>query len=140
MRTAVVMAPDPGGAFDTLHHLVRFGLGGPAGDGRQYVSWIHHSDFARAVEWLIARSDLDGAINLASPAPLPYREFMATLRDSAAVPVGLPAARWMLEVGAFVLRTETELILKSRRVVPTRLLESGFVFHFANWHDAARDL
>ncbi len=140
MRSAMVMSPDKGGVFDELRRLVRYDLGGSAGDGRQYVSWIHHEDFARAVRWLIKCDDLEGAVNLAAPNPLPNAEFMGALRDASGTRFGLPATEWMLEVGAFFLRTETELILKSRRVVPGKLLESGFTFRFPTWSEAARDL
>ena len=140
LRSAVVMSPDRGGVFDTLLGLVRCGLGGRSGDGRQYVSWIHEDDFLRAVTFLIAREDLDGAVNLASPGPLPNAQFMRALRDAWGTRVGLPASRWMLEVGAVFLRTETELILKSRRVVPGRLLDAGFEFRFEDWSAATREL
>jgi uncharacterized protein (TIGR01777 family) len=141
LRSAMVMSPDRGGVFDTLLRLVRAGLGGRAGDGRQYVSWIHAADFVRAIEWLIDRADLSGPINLASPNPLPNAEFMRALRLAWGARLGLPApTRWMLEAGAWALRTETELILKSRRVVPRRLLDSGFSFQFPLWPAAARDL
>jgi len=140
MRSAIVMSPDRGGAFDTLLNLVRAGLGGAAGSGRQFVSWIHDSDFVAAVEFLIAREDLDGCVNLSSPQPLPNRDFMAGLRRAYGARVGLPATGWMLEVGALVLQTETELVLKSRRVVPRRLLEGGFEFRFPEWSVAAVEL
>lgn len=140
MRSAIVMSADRGGAFDTLLGLVRHGLGGQSGDGRQYVSWIHEQDFVRAILWLIAHDTMTGAVNLASPNPLPNDAFMYFLRQAWGTRLGLPAADWMLEIGANFLRTETELILKSRRVVPGRLLESGFTFDFPTWPDAARDL
>lgn len=140
LRSAMTMSPDPGGVFDALSGLVRRGLGGTAGDGRQYVSWIHHRDFVRAIRWLLDREAFDGPVNLAAPNPLPNSEFMRILREAWGVRVGLPASRWMLDVGAFFLRTETELILKSRRVVPGRLLASGFQFEFAHWRDAASEL
>ena len=140
LRSAIVMSPDRGGAFETLLNLVRAGLGGSAGSGRQFVSWIHEADFAAAIEFLIARSDLDGCINVSSPQPLPNRDFMAALRRAYGAPIGLPATGRMLEVGAFLLRTESELILKSRRVVPRRLLEEGFEFRFPEWSAAAADL
>jgi uncharacterized protein len=139
MRSAMTMSPDRGGVFDTLLWLVRMRLGGRAGDGRQYVSWIHDFDFIRAVEWLIAH-DLSGPVNLAAPEPLPNAEFMRELRRAWGVRLGLPAARWMIEFGTRVLGTESELVLKSRRVVPERLLESGFAFAFPKWTEAARDL
>ena len=140
LRSAMVMSPDRGGVFDVLLGLVRRRLGGRSGDGRQFVSWIHERDFIRAVEWLIAQNDLAGAINVCSPEPLPNAAFMAGLREAWGVRFGLPATRWMLEVGAWVLRTETELILKSRRVVPGRLLQSGFSFELPVWRDAANEL
>ena len=140
LRSAMTMSPDRGGVFDVLSGLVRIGLGGQAGDGRQYVSWIHEADFVRAVYWLIEQESLSGPVNLSSPNPLPNAEFMRELRQAWGVPVGLPATKWMLEIGAVFLRTETELILKSRRVVPTKLTRSGFTFQFPKWLDAAQDL
>jgi len=139
LRSAMIMSPDRGGVFDVLLRLTRWGLGGSSGDGRQYVSWIHDVDFVRAVRWLIDH-DLDGAVNLSSPNPLPNREFMRALRRAWGARFGLPATRWMLELGAVFLRTETELILKSRRVFPGRLLDSGFTFQFPDWAVAAADL
>jgi len=139
LRSAVTLSPDPGGIFDVMLGLVRKGLGGTNGDGRQFVSWIHDHDFTRAVYWLID-NDLDGPVNLASPNPVPNAAFMKTLREAWGMPVGLPATRWMLEIGAIFMRTETELILKSRRVTPGRLLEAGFNFDFAEWPVAAADL
>jgi hypothetical protein len=140
LRSAMTMSPDAGGVFDTLATLARRGLGGSVAGGRQFMSWIHHEDFVAAVRWLIARDDLAGAVNVAAPNPLPNAEFMRILRHACGVRAGLPIARWMLEVGAFFMRTESELILKSRRVVPARLLESGFRFEYERWADAAGDL
>jgi uncharacterized protein len=140
LRTAMVMNPDRGGTFDTLLALVRRGLGGQAGDGRQFMSWIHDADFIQAIQWLIDRTDIDGIINVASPHPIPNAEFMRELRRAAGIRGGLPVSRWMLEAGAVFMRTETELILKSRRVVPGRLQSNGFVFAYPHWADAARDL
>jgi uncharacterized protein (TIGR01777 family) len=140
MRSAMIMSPDRGGVFDTLLWLVRRGLGGKSGDGRQYVSWVHHEDFIQALYWLIDHPELAGPVNIASPNPLPNAEFMRELRRAWGIGFGLPASKWMLEIGAFVLRTETELILKSRRVAPARLLESGFEFRFPTWPVAAADL
>jgi uncharacterized protein (TIGR01777 family) len=140
LRSAVTMSPDRGGIFDTLLALVRRGLGGTSGDGRQYVSWIHEADFVRAIYFLIEREDIDGAINLASPNPLPNREFMADLRRAWGAKIGLRSAGWMLEIGAVFLRTETELILKSRRVVPGRLLREKFLFTYPDWPEAVREL
>ncbi|HUV69144.1 MAG TPA: TIGR01777 family oxidoreductase [Terracidiphilus sp.] len=140
MRSAIVFSPVPGGAFATFLNLVRVGLGGTQGNGRQYVSWIHEADFARAIEFLIAREDLSGPINIAAPNPLPNHEFMQALRDAWDMPNGLPAPWPLLEIATFLLRTESELVLKSRCVVPTRLLEAGFQFDFRNWQEAAEDL
>ncbi|MGP3959707.1 TIGR01777 family oxidoreductase [Nonomuraea sp. 3N208] len=140
MRAAMVMSPDRGGVFDALLRMVRLGLGGPVAGGAQYVSWIHDRDFVRAVEFLADRDDLAGPVNLAAPVPLPQRAFMRVLRAAWGVPVGLPATKWMAELGAFALRSDTELLLKSRRVVPGRLLEAGFAFDHAQWPEAADDL
>ena len=140
LRSAMTMSPDRGGVCDVLLGLVRHGLGGRHGDGRQYISWIHEHDFARAILWLIDHEDLSGAVNLAAPNPLPDADFMRILREQWGVRVGLPATKWMLEIGAFFLRTETELILKSRRVVPGKLLQSGFEFEFPSWREAAAEL
>src|SRR6185369_5382345 len=126
--------------FDTLLGLARHGLGGSAGGGRQFMSWIHYEDVIAAVRWLIDRDDVAGVVNVASPHPLPNAAFMRTLREACGISFGLPASRWMLEIGAVFLRTETELILKSRRVVPARLLASGFTFRFPMWRDAAVNL
>jgi uncharacterized protein (TIGR01777 family) len=140
MRSAIIMSPDRGGAFDMLLKLVRFGLGGRNGNGRQFVSWIYETDFVRAVYWLIEHESMADAVNLAAPNPLPNADFMRDLRQAWKMPVGLPSTEWMLEIGAFVLRTETELILKSRRVVSGRLHKDGFIFEFPTWPEAARDL
>jgi uncharacterized protein (TIGR01777 family) len=140
MRSAMIMSPDRGGIFATLLGLVRLGLGGRAGDGRQFISWIHEQDFVRIVRRLIADESFSGPVNVCSPGPLPNAEFMRELRRAWGIPIGLPASRWMLEVGTFLMRTETELILKSRRVIPSRLLQNGFEFQFPNWPAAAGDL
>jgi uncharacterized protein (TIGR01777 family) len=140
LRSTLIMSPERGGVFDALLGLVRWGLGGASGDGRQYVSWIHDQDFIRAVSWLMDHAELDGPINLAAPHPVPNAEFMRTLRAAWGIGFGLPSAKWMLAIGAVCMQTETELILKSRRVVPGRLLESGFVFQFPTWAEASADL
>jgi len=140
LRTAVVLSPDRRGVFDVLMGLTRRGLGGPVAGGAQYMSWIHDRDLVRAVKFLLEHDALSGAVNLASPGPLPEAAFMAALREAAGIRIGLPATRWMAEVGAFLLRTETELLFKSRRVVPRRLLDAGFDFEFPRWPEAARDL
>jgi uncharacterized protein (TIGR01777 family) len=96
LRSAMIMDPAPGGVFATLLGLVRRGLGGRAGDGRQFVSWIHERDFVRAVRWLIEHDEVAGAVNVASPNPLPNAGFMAALRAAAGRRIGLPAPKWML--------------------------------------------
>ena len=140
MRSAMVMGPNPDGIFAELLRLVRLGLGGAAGSGQQFVSWIHAEDFLQSVAYLIDHQEIRGPVNIAAPNPLPNREFMRALRRAWGTPIGLPSTKWMLELGAAVLRTETELILKSRRVVPDRLLQSGFQFQFPDWPKAAQDL
>jgi hypothetical protein len=139
MRTTMVLGK-AGGVFPVLRRLARFGLGGKMDDGRQFVSWIHEEDFCRAIEWIISNENLNGAINIAAPNPLTNRETMRLIRDACGVPFGLPATKWMLELGAIFLRTETELIIKSRRVVPGRLLASGFKFQFSDLPSALKNL
>jgi len=140
LRTSLVMSPERGGAFDVLLALVRRGLGGRAGDGRQFVSWIHDDDFVRAIDWIVAHEEISGVVNVTAPAPLTNAEFMAELRSAWGARVGLPAPRPLLAAGAFLLGSETELVLKSRRVVPGVLQRQGFEFRFPVWADAARDL
>ncbi len=140
LRSAMTMSPDPGGVFDTLRRLARRGAGGTVGDGRQFMSWVHYVDFVRAIEWLIAEVDVDGVVNIAAPNPIPNAEFMRELRAACGAPFGLPAPEWLLEIAVILMRTESELILKSRRVVPARLLEGGFRFEYPEWREAARDL
>jgi hypothetical protein len=139
LRTAIVMSGEKGGAFTALRLMARMGLGGPVAGGAQFVSWLHETDFVRAVEFLMTH-DLAGPVNLAAPNPLPQREFMRVLRAACGVPFGLPATRWMAEVGALAVRSDTELLLKSRRVVPGRLLDAGFRFEYPTWQEAARAL
>ena len=140
LRSAIVMSPEPGGAFSLLLRLVRWSLGGAQGNGRQFVSWVHGRDFARAVEFLIANDEFEGPVNLAAPNPLPNREFMGTLREAWGMPNGIPAPAPLLELAALFLRTESELVLKSRYVIPARLLRAGFEFEFPTWAEAAADL
>lgn len=140
MRGAMVLGTGENSVFPVLRRLARLGLGGHMGSGRQFVSWIHESDFCRAVEWLIIHNKFSGPVNLSAPNPVANVEMMKTLRDVCGLPVGLPATKWMLEIGAFFLRTETELIIKSRRVAPGRLVESGFDFQFPQLRAAIEDL
>lgn len=140
LRMGMIISPDSWGTLETLLNLVRFGLGGKAGSGKQYLSWIHEHDFSRAIEFLIQREDMDGCINITGPKPTRNADFMRELRRAAHAPVGLPAAEWMIEIGTFFLRTESELILKSRRVIPQRLIDAGFTFGFPDWAAAVDDL
>jgi uncharacterized protein len=140
LRSAITFSPSPGNAFQVFSNLVRLGLGGTQGNGRQYVSWVHETDFARAVDFLISHEEMDGPVNIAAPNPLPNREFMRALRDAWDVPNGFPAPAPLIEIGAFFMRTESELVLKSRRVTPGRLVDAGFEFDFPEWHAAAEDL
>jgi uncharacterized protein (TIGR01777 family) len=140
LRSAMTFSPDPGGVFDVFLSLVRHGLGGTNGPGNQFVSWIHDADFIRAIELLIATQDFAGVVNLASPNPLPNRDFLRAIREAWGTRIGLPTASWMIEIGTFLLRTESELILKSRQVIPGRLLAAGFEFTFPHWPEAAQDL
>ncbi len=140
MRSAITLSPDREGVFDVLLGLVRRWLGGRSGDGKQFVSWVHEHDFIAAVEFLIQNDAMHEPVNIAAPEPLTNAEFMRVLREAWGVRFGLPAAKWIVELGAWVLRTESELVLKSRRVVPGKLLEAGFKFRFPSWPGAARDL
>jgi uncharacterized protein (TIGR01777 family) len=140
LRAAMVCGRHKGGVMDALRSLSAKGLGGPAGKGNQYVSWIHEEDFARTIDFILDCDALSGPVNCAAPHPLPNAEFMRLLRQAYRRPVGLPAAAWMLEIGAVLLGTETELLLKSRRVVPRKLLKSGFVFHFPHWREAVQQI
>jgi uncharacterized protein (TIGR01777 family) len=144
LRTSMVMSPDRGGVFSVFSKLARLGLGGTQGPGTQYVSWIQDIDFCRATDLLLSQPEItdetSGVVNMCAPNPMPNRDFMRTLRQAWHQPIGLPATTWMLELGAIPMRTETELILKSRRVIPGVLLKHGFQFTFPTWPEAARDL
>ncbi len=139
LRTTLVLGRR-GGVFPIFRRLARLGLAGAMGDGRQFVSWIHEDDFCRAVEWVMEHGEVSGAVNIAAPEPLPNHLMMHYIQWVFGMPVGLPAARWMLEIGAFFIRTETELLIKSRYVVPGRLLASGFKFDFPKLDGALANL
>jgi uncharacterized protein (TIGR01777 family) len=139
MRMAIMMSRDSGGPFDKFVRLARLGLGGRLGSGRQYISWVHELDLARAMEFLID-GDLSGPVNISSPNPLPQAEFVRDIRSAFHIPFGMPATPWMISVGTYLMNTHSELVLKSRRVVPTRLLEAGFKFEFDQWSEACADL
>lgn len=142
MRTAITLGR--GSALTPLVMLTRFGLGGAqlgglSGGGRQRFSWVHLDDVFRAMRFLEVRH-LDGVINITSPNPSTNREVMATLRRVLGVPFGIPLPRIALELGAFAIRTETELILKSRWVLPKRLLDAGFAFEYPDLEEALRQI
>ncbi len=140
LRSAMVLGHGRNSVFPALLRLVRCGLGGSLAGGRQFASWIHQADFCRAIDWLLQRRDISGPVNLAAPHPVTNAQLMRTLRQVCRVPLGIPTPLWLLEIGAFFLRTESELIIKSRRVVPGRLLASGFEFRFPEIESALRDL
>ena len=140
LRSAMTFSPDRAGVFDVFSKLVRHGLGGTNLPGTQFVSWIHEVDFIRTVEFLIANPAISGPVNVASPHPLPNSQFLRVLRKAWGARFGMPTLPWMLEIGTFLLRTESELVLKSRRVVPGRLLDAGFAFSYPTWEQAAPDL
>jgi uncharacterized protein (TIGR01777 family) len=138
-RSAIVMIPGVSW-MGKLTGLMRLGLGGTEGPGTQFMSWIHQTDFIRAIEFLIATESLDGAVNICSPNPLPNREFLRELRRAYGAHLAPPLPEWTLRLGSILMRTEAELVLKSRRVIPGRLLDAGFEFRYANWAAAAQDL
>lgn len=139
LRTAIVLGND-GGVMTPFRNLTRFGLGGKMGNGGQLFSWIHIADFCRAVEFLIQREQSDGVYNIAAPNPITNKEFMQSLRERYHRKIGLPMPKFLLELGARVIKTETELILKSRYVIPERLLEEGFEFSYQHITKALSDI
>lgn len=138
MRISFVLG-NSGGAYPMLKKLVQFGLGGKMGQGTQFISWIHEEDFCRAVEFLI-NNEIEGAVNLSSPNPKKNKDFMRAMQKRYNIPFGLPQPKWLLELGARIIKTETELILKSRRVIPKRLLNNGFKFNHKELNSALRNL
>ncbi|WP_433944603.1 TIGR01777 family oxidoreductase [Paenibacillus sp. SN-8-1] len=139
LRIAIVLGAD-GGVMTPYQNLVRFGLGGIQGSGRQKFSWIHIEDLFRIILFLQERKDLSGVFNCSSPYPVTNQELMRQLRTAMNRGFGLPAAKWMLEIGALLLGTETELIVKSRWVIPERLKREGFEFHFAKLESTLQDI
>lgn len=138
LRTSIVLGKN-GGAFIPLKTLAKIGFGGKQGKGNQFISWIHEEDFANAVDFIIQK-EISGVINIVSPEPIRNTDFMQKLRKAVGFPFGIPMNKFLLEIGSFFIRTETELILKSRNVIPKRLLENGFRFKFGNIDDAFDDL
>jgi uncharacterized protein (TIGR01777 family) len=140
LRAAMVLGLGENSVFPMLRRLARLGLGGHMGSGKQYVSWIHERDFCRAIDWILEHEDFVGPVNVAAPNPVKNAEMMQLSREQVGAPFGLPAYESMLHFGAFVLRTEVELMIKSRRVVPKRLLDSGFRFEFPTMREAFAEL
>lgn len=139
LRMAIVLGRE-GGVWEVLKRLTQFGLGGTMGRGDQFMSWLHERDLGRMIDFIIENDSLTGTYNGSAPNPIRNRDFMTLLRQTLGSRLGLPATEWMLEIGAVFLRTETELVLKSRNVVPQKLLEAGFQFEFPNAEDAILDL
>lgn len=139
LRLAMVLGKS-GGVMKPFKNLVRMGLGGTQGSGKQYISWLHETDFIAMIEYFMQQENLEGNFNCSSPNPVPNRAFMQALRAEMKMPIGLPANKLMLEIGAVFMQTETELILKSRRVVPRKLLETGFTFRYPHIKEAFADL
>ncbi|MFT7172459.1 MAG: hypothetical protein ACI9NQ_000671 [Paracoccaceae bacterium] len=136
LRSAIVIANEPGSAFDYLRRIAWLGLGGRMGSGRQKMSWIHVDDFCGAIEWMIEREELQDFYNLSAPNPTDNAGCMAGFRRIAGRRLGMPATRWMLEIGTFLMRSESELVLKSRWVLPKRLLAEGFDFQWLDFDEA----
>jgi len=139
LRTSIVLGNE-GGGFPKMKLLSRLGLGGKQGSGEQMISWIHERDFCRAVEFIIEHKDLTEKVNIATPNPLKNEDFMKRLRKSVCIPLGINSPVFLLELASVFIRTETELVLKSRNVYPKRLLENGFKFDFPTINQAFADL
>ncbi|UEQ78271.1 TIGR01777 family oxidoreductase [Chryseobacterium arthrosphaerae] len=139
LRTSIVLGNN-GGAFPKLKMITKLGLGGKQGRGNQMVSWIHINDFCKAVEWIIQHENISGAINVTAPTPLSNSVMMEKLRKKLKAPFGLNAPVWQLEIASIFLKTETELLLKSRNVYPENLLKSGFTFSYSTFDEALNNL
>lgn len=138
LRTSIVLGKK-GGAFIPLKRLAALGFGGRQGSGKQFVSWIHEKDFARAVAFIIEK-ELEGVINVVSPEPIHNNNFMKAISKAVGIPFGLPVGIFLLKLGAKIIGTETELVLKSRNVIPKRLQDQGFKFIYGNVYKAMNRL
>ena len=138
LRTSIVLGKN-GGAFIPLKTLTKFGLGGKQGNGNQFISWIHEHDFAKAIEFVIEK-EMTGEVNIVSPQPITNKDFMSNLRKKLHVSIGIPTPTLILKLGAKIIGTEPELVLKSRNVIPERLLENGFEFQFKTLEEALKNL
>jgi len=127
-------------AFPRLLNLVKFGLGGKLGNGKQYLNWVHEHDAVKCTEFLLQHTGLDGTINCTAPVPMQNAAFMASLRKACGIPFGLPTPGWLLSIGMAIVGSETELLLKSRWVIPRRLLDAGYQFQFSEAEYAIKDL
>jgi uncharacterized protein (TIGR01777 family) len=139
LRISIVLGHNEG-ALPRLINLVKTGLGGHQGNGQQYVSWVHEQDVVKCTEWLLQHPEINGVLNCTAPNPIKNTDLMKELRHACGIPFGLPAPAWLLEMGAAMIGTETELILKSRWVLPKRLLDAGFQFQFAKVEHAIDDI
>jgi uncharacterized protein len=139
LRIAIVLGKD-GGAMTPYINLVRFGLGGIQGSGKQMFSWIHIEDLFKIVLFLNKREDLNGTFNCSAPEPVSNREFMKKMRKAMNIPIGLPSPKWLLEIGSVMIRTESELVLKSRWVLPERLEREGYRFTFDTLDKTLQDI
>jgi hypothetical protein len=140
LRTSFVLGRS-GGALPRLAKLARCGLGGKVGHGRQGISWIHEEDANRIIARTISDAGMTGAYLATAPNPVSNAQFMRALRKALRVPIGLPAAEWMVRIGApLLMRTDPELALFGRYCVSRRLREEGFEFLFSEAEPALRDL
>lgn len=139
LRTGIVFGKN-GGPLKPLFALAKIGLGGKHGTGNQYFSWLHETDFAGIISFIMNHAEMQGVYNVTVPIPNTNDDVMRAIRKAVGVSFGMPLPQWLLEFGAFLIRTETELILKSRRVVPRRLLESGYQFRFEKIDEAIASL
>lgn len=139
LRIAIVLGKD-GGVMTPFKNLVTFGLGGVQGPGTQMFSWVHIEDVYRIMLFIRDRKDLQGVFNCSAPNPISNKLFMAQMREKMNRKIGLPSPRWMLEIGAVVIRTETELILKSRWVIPEKLEKEGYQFKYPKIDEALAEI
>jgi uncharacterized protein (TIGR01777 family) len=139
LRMGIVLGRNDG-VFPRLLNLVKLGMGGRQGDGRQYVAWVHEVDAARSTEWIADQPEATGIFNCTAPVPVKNNLLMCTIRSIYGIPFGLPAPKWFLQIGAAIIGTETELLVKSRWVLPTRLLDAGFRFQFEKLDNAVKDI
>ncbi len=138
LRIAIVLGA--GGVMSPLRNLARLGLGGHMGHGTQKFSWIHVEDLFRTVLFVHTHAELTGPVNAATPYPVDNRELMSLVRQSMGVPFGIPTPAWLLEAGAILIRTQTELVLKSRWVEPRKLLDAGFAFEYPSLAGALNEI